>query len=242
VLRYLYFGLAEREMPSQTSRSQTLTPTGHEKYPTFEHDNGRDTPQNRGFVTTTDQMAGGQSYFEPRHWSPEAHMSDSFSATPSPLLSPRPSNENITFDHWKRRYDIHNDAVSELYDSLAFLHTLDDASFLRYVMLPMVVLALVSLPGSHERALYGMLLQRFKDSMSSLRRDTNPIGGSSIDYDISWDALDGYSAEIKQQLRNSTGYVEPILKNAAPEWNWRHMLKRINLTSACKFLDRAKVS
>ncbi|KAL5121521.1 hypothetical protein ACEQ8H_000593 [Pleosporales sp. CAS-2024a] len=120
----------------------------------------------------------------------------------------------------------------ELRDSCQSLQHLEDSSFLRYALMPLIVLALISLPGSKERALYNALFQQFKDAMASKKSDWIPNGGAPIDFTIDWDLLDNYSAEVDHQLRGSVAYLGSPLIDAAPEWNWRYMLQKIDLASA----------
>jgi hypothetical protein len=174
------------------------------------------------------------SYFDSEYLPAEPYMGDRLSETSSPVPSPRPSSESITFDHWHRRYDIHNDALVELSSSFRALAMLEDASFLRYAMLPAVVLALVSKPGSNERVLFNGIRDRFKQTMASERAKQTTAGGSPLDLDIPWARLDAFSAEMEQQRQDSHGWVDDELQNSAPEWNWFHMLKRIELTTICK--------
>jgi hypothetical protein len=175
-----------------------------------------------------------ERHFDPNHLSPEDHLKDPVSRSPSPLPSPRPSRETISFDHWHRRYDIHNEATSELYGSLFALSTFEDASYLRYAFLPLVILALVSKAESSERALSIEQLERFKYAMARMRTAQNPVGGAMLNFDIPWGRLDAYSVEMEQQRHGSALPFHPQLHNAAPEWNWWYMLKRTDLDLICE--------
>jgi hypothetical protein len=199
------------------------------------------TSSEEGLYTTDDATIGyeveeyTESYFDPGRLSPEVRLKDTMSWTRSPLPSPRPTSENISFDHWHRRYDIHNEAMNELSRSLFVLSTLDDASYLRYALLPLIVLALVSRPGSSERALALSQFQRFNDVMKETRTAQTPIGGSPLQLGIPWDRLDAFSAETERHQQDDMINVESQLSNAAPEWNWWYMLKRIDLKQVCKY-------
>jgi hypothetical protein len=236
-LRYLYFGLPEPETLSHLSRSPTPTPMGSETTRSGAYDVSEDWLHGANKNATGYNLGEStEGYFDPEYLSPEGDMNDPSSRAPSPLLSPRPDNESIVFDHWHRRYEIHNEAVSELSCSFSALSILQDASYLRYAFLPLVILALVSQPGSHERALSIAQFHRFNNSIAHKRATSNPIGGSPLDFDIPWDRLDAYSAEIEQQRRDNVVFVEPQLYNAAPEWNWWYMLKQTKLTPICEYL------
>jgi hypothetical protein len=229
-LRFLFFGLREPEDGLCLSRSHTPNPSTHE----VPHDLSSES-QGEGTMANNEQTRGFVGrYYNPEHLSPETHMSDPSSRTPSPLASLRPSNEAITFDHWDRRYDIHNEAVSELVESLSNFRGIEDASFLRYVLIPLIILALVSRPGSAERTLCADLFEQFTNSMAVKRSTLNPIGGPPLSLDIPWERLDAYSAQVQQPRQDTEAEAEIRLRNAAPEWNWWYMLKEINLSNACK--------
>ena len=231
-LRYLYFGpgLFDPDISSHISRSPTPTPGAREAAPSSDHDISEDLLQNISESTSDHQIEEHKEhYFDPGHLSPEAHMSDAFSRSPSPMPSPRPTDASITFNHWHRRYDIHNEATSELFYSLSALSSHEDMAYLRYALLPLMVLALISRPSSDERALCLALFERFKASMAYQSAASNPVGGSVLDFDISWTRLDAYAAETEQERREDRVFVEPQLHNSAPEWNWWFMLKHIDL-------------
>jgi hypothetical protein len=235
ILRYLYFGLADLEISSQISRSPTPTPAA----PEASHPTTYDMPDDLLRTMKEETMdyeieENVESYFDPDHLSPEAHMTDPFSRSPSPMPSPRPSDTSITFDHWHRRYDIHNEATAQLYQSLSTLTDYEDASYLRYALLPLMVLALISRPDSNERTLSLGLFERFKSSMAYQGATPNPIGGSALDFDIPWQKLDAYSTKMEQQRRDDVVFVESQLLNSAPEWNWWLMLKHMNLQTICE--------
>jgi hypothetical protein len=235
VLRYLYFGLPDHRIPPNISRSTTPTPNIEVSTGARPQDSMDKFFLDPGMSITPYQLEERQtSYFDSEYLPAEPYMGERLSPTPSPVPSPRPSDESITFDHWHRRYEIHNDALAELSNSFRALAMLEDASFLRYAMVPVVVLALISRPGSDERALFNGLLERFKQAMASERAKQTPIGGNPLDVDIPWARLDAYSVEAEQQRYDSRFPIDDVLHNAAPEWNWYHMLKQVNLTTICK--------
>jgi hypothetical protein len=235
-LRHLYFGLNEPETPLHLSRSPTPIPATYESASLDMY-----ASPEEGLYTADDVLMDYglgdhmESYFDAGRLSPEARLKDTMSSTRSPLPSPRPTGENISFDHWYRRHDIHNDATNQLSRSLSTLSTLEDASYLRYALLPLVILALVSRPGSSERALALSQFQRFTDVTNETRLAQTPIGGSPLKLDIPWDRLDAFSAETERHKQDDMIHVESQLYNAAPEWNWWQMLKRINLEQVCKY-------
>jgi hypothetical protein len=236
VLRNLYFGLPDAEIISTISRSPTPTPNAQGTARTFSPNLFEESSHRLG-DTSIEQYAeeSADDYFNLEHLAPEAYTGDPYSRTPSPMPAQRPPDQSITFDHWNRRYEIHNDAVFELFNIYSALLKLEDATYLRYAMLPLLVFSLVSRPGSIERALAIETFEFFKHSMASQRAPSNPIGGAMLELDIAWDRLDAYSAEIERQQRESTVWIETGLLNSAPEWNWRYMLEQMNLMSACKW-------
>lgn len=181
------------------------------------------------------------SSFDPGKLSPGFHFDDPISRSPSPLHSELPSTENITLDFWSRRYELHNEAFSELSRSLLALAENPDPSYLRYVLMPLMILALVSRQNSAERALCLMCFDKFKNYMSGAswtkhEDDTpDPVGGSGLDFDIPWDKLDAYSEGVERERRDNVVFVDDQLVGSAPEWNWWYMLKRLELKNICKY-------
>tara|TARA_R110002003_G_scaffold1048_16_gene22284 strand:- start:2236 stop:2958 length:723 start_codon:yes stop_codon:yes gene_type:complete len=234
-LRYLYFGLPDPELPAYLSRSPTPTPPASDSaQPTFYHQSDDSLQSINEAAASFSFDENLEDYFSHEHLSPEPQSSDPiWSRGPSPLPSPRSSSEPITFDHWSRRYEIHNEAFAELSNSLFALSTIEDISYLRNALLPLMILALVSRPNSNERALCLGQFERFKQFMAYESAGPTPIGGSPLNFDIRWDLLDSYSAEMEQLRGEDLVYLEPELRGSAPEWNWFHMLKRINLTNCC---------
>jgi hypothetical protein len=238
-LRYLYFGLPDPDLSSPFVRSSATSPNAqttdealsYNVFDEFLHDVDDAT-------TSFDPEEHTPSYTDSEHLSSEVYMSDPVSRTPSPLPPLHPTDANITLEHWHRRYEIHNNALSELVSSLSALSTIEDNSYLRYVLLPLTVLGLVSRPGSLERALYLGQMESFQRSMVQESTTTpSPIGGLVPEGHIPWDLLDAYSMEMEQQRRDSTGFGSIELDNAAPEWNWYYMLKRVNTISICKWTN-----
>ncbi|KAF1964852.1 hypothetical protein BU23DRAFT_604551 [Bimuria novae-zelandiae CBS 107.79] len=143
-----------------------------------------------------------------------------------------------TSDLWDNRYDIHNKAFSELSTSFFALEGELHDGCIRYVLVPLFILALVSRPGSAERALCLSYFGRFKKGTvkgSVLTHDgthaiCSPVGGHALDFDIPWDTLDEYSNQVERDKREGGVCADRSqCKNSAPEWNWWHMLKHLNL-------------
>lgn len=233
-LRYLFFGLPDPELSSYMSRSSTPILGAQDSAPSETYALSDEVLHSINETMATYQGDDRAEGYDTEHLSPESYPLDPFSRTPSPLPSPRPAGDTITFDHWLRRYDIHNMATSELFNNLSTLATYEDPALLRYVLLPLMVLALVSRPDSSERALCLVLFERFQTFADHHKAVPNPIGGSRLEFDIPWDRLDAYSAEMEQQRREDIVFLEPQLINCAPEWNWWLMLKRIDLKTVCK--------
>jgi hypothetical protein len=238
-LRYLYFGLPDPELSSPIGPSPAGSPGLQTR--------ARDASDNvfEEFLQDMDDTTVGydreetaESYNDSERFSSEAYMSEPFSRTPSPLPPHHLSEGNVSFDHWNRRYNIHNDALSELVSSLHALSAHEDASYLRYSLIPLMILGLVSRPGSIERELYFGQMDRFEQCMTQESTTMpNPIGGSPSAVNIPWDLLDAYSMQMEQQHCDRTGFILSELHNTAPEWNWHHMLKHLNLTSICELAD-----
>ncbi|CAO2648291.1 Nn.00g075580.m01.CDS01 [Neocucurbitaria sp. VM-36] len=235
VLRHLYFGLPNPELPSQ---SRSPTPSIAE--PRAAHLALFNEPILP--LEVRDRTDAGPSfeenpgaYYELGHLEPAHHLADSISRTPSPLFSSRSSTDNISLDFWNRRYEIHNEAFSDLSSSLLTLAEDSNPEYLRYSLVPFMILALVSRSRSPERALCLGCFDRFKRYMleaagSGLANGApSPVGGHTLDFDVPWDKLDIYSEELETERRESTVFVENQLRGSAPEWNWWYMLKRLEL-------------
>jgi hypothetical protein len=235
-LRYLYFGLPDPELSLPIVQSSATPPHAQTTDEALSYNIFDEFLQDMDDATTSyDPEEHTPSYTDSEHLS---YMSDPISRTPSPLPPLHPIDANITSEHWHRRYEIHNDALSELVSSLSALSTHENSSYLRYVLIPLIVLALVSRPESTERALYLGQMESFQRSMAQESTKTpNPIGGLVPGGQIPWDRLDAYSMDMEQQRRDSIGFGSTGLYNAAPEWNWYYMLKHINLTTICEWTD-----
>lgn len=239
VLRYLYFGLPYVETASSLSQASTPMMQAQTLGQNLNFNSVDEFLQDASAPLTGYQSEEVvDSYFDLERLSPEAHLHEPLSQTPSPLPSPlpspRPSNETIEFDHWIRRYQIHNDAVNDLCSSLTSLAAIGHGSFLRHTIIPLLILSLVSRSGTFERKSSIDLYEQSKRYMASMASIPNPLGGPPMELNIPWDRLDAFSAEVDQQRFESAVYVEDELHNSAPEWNWRYMLQRTEINTACE--------
>jgi hypothetical protein len=235
-LRYLYLGLPDPQLSSPIVRSPAISPNAQLTDQAASHNVFEEFLQDLDDKASSyDPGEHTPSYTDSEHLSSETYMNDPFSRTPSPLPALHLGDENIAFDHWHRRYEIHNNALTELVSSISALSTHENASYLRYVLIPLMILALVSRPGSMERALFLEQMERFQTSMAQENTASpNPIGGSLPEIYIPWDQLDAYSLEMNQRQSEGIPFSFSKLYNTAPEWNWYYMLKHINLTSICE--------
>lgn len=177
----------------------------------------------------------------------------SYSRQPSPLpyLLPTASVEPRAPSLWLSRYTIHNEAFSDLSTSFATLHDTFDPSLLRYIISPLLILALVSRANSPERALCQSYLANYRKFMSTTRASDDdscgdsgnmgpvfaawsPLGGRLMERDIPWDVLDTFSELAELQRWAEGPPVDPGLIGSAPEWNWYDMLGCLKMESVCK--------
>ncbi|KAJ4369656.1 hypothetical protein N0V83_005418 [Neocucurbitaria cava] len=236
VVRYLYLGLPNPEVPLQLSRSPTpsIGELRSAQAATFD--------ESLLHVDVLDNLDVGPSFegnigakYELDRLSPGYHLVDPISRTPSPLLSVRSSTDDISLDYWSRRYEIHNEAFQDLSSNFLSLAEYPDPKYLRYALMPFMVLALVSSPDSPERALCLATFDRFKELMSeaavleSENAATSPVGGQSLGFDIPWGKLDAYSKRNDIERQEGVVFVENQLRGSAPEWNWWYMLQEIEL-------------
>jgi hypothetical protein len=149
-----------------------------------------------------------------------------------------------TSNLWRRRYELHDEAFSVLSASFFALQGKLQCACMRYVLVPLFVLALISHPSSAERALCLSYFEEFKEGMSKGSNHTysgartlcSPVGGQILDFDIPWDKLDAYSETMKQKQRDYTmSGSSSRCRNSAPEWNWWYMLKELDLNFICEY-------
>ncbi|KAF2729876.1 hypothetical protein EJ04DRAFT_58091 [Polyplosphaeria fusca] len=238
-LRYLYFGRAN------------LNPQAHGQHPSTPPINASTelwyTPYDEPRPYYHQSAAVPEAFSEPdglpEYLSAGLDINDPLSRSPSPLpflyLDPPAS------DIWDKRYEIHDEAFSALYSNLFSIHDNLPPVCLRYIVLPIIILALVSRPGSSERTLCLSYFGKFKDFMETNYPPDSPIdaprsreqtqspspqGGENLEFDIPWDRLDAYSEVVERQKQESIHSDDGVLTKGAPEWNWWDMLRNSQLS------------
>jgi hypothetical protein len=165
----------------------------------------------------------------------------------SPIIDGNTTNL-LTSTFWNDRYGIHNQAFSELSAGLFALRGELHYGCIRYVLVPLFVLALVSRHGSAERDLCLSYLDDFKEQMgkgsvltpNGARAMTSPVGGEALDFDIPWGKLDAFSEAVEREKQTDSVFDrDPLCENSAPEWNWWCMLKHLDLQFACEYFCHA---
>jgi hypothetical protein len=236
VLRYLYFGRSNlvphsrRRQSPATSFSSRASPslTRHEEVDTY-----FETAEFEFDVNDLiDNSSTADSLPDPSYLMPEPYFSDPLSRSPSPIPPPAHFRDLPLYDSWDRRYDIHDEAFATLFMALAALHDSLDPANARYIMMPMLIFALVTRPGSKERALCQSFLACFKDFVASSA--THPTADfESFELSMQWEQLDAYSEAAEQLRYNSNSFTQAQMVRSAPEWNWWDMLKHVD-TKDCK--------
>jgi hypothetical protein len=132
-----------------------------------------------------------------------------------------------------KRYTLHNSAFNALASTLSGFSNTTSRESLRFVLIPVIVLALVSALSSPERDLCISLFSQFQAQFS-----TRPNTGSSsatfeLTLEIPWTKLDAFSATAKGNLDPSALPLKE-LNYGAVEWNWGDMLRYLDLDLACK--------
>ncbi|KAF2710769.1 hypothetical protein K504DRAFT_465825 [Pleomassaria siparia CBS 279.74] len=253
VFRYLYFGRSNLAPRSQMQHSPTPSHTDPGPYYQGPEDTSLDDSMNEmGDADELDEHLSTSPYLTdplPRSSSPYPSLlpfseqadylttgyfsSDPLSRSPSPLPSPQ-FPDPPDFGLWDARYIRYNEAYSSLAASFHSMHNILDDNTLRYILMPLIILALVSKKGSNERKLCHSYFSRFKDHMTNPGGQTcsSPQGGEALGFDIPWDKLDAYS-DAAQRQSGSALTQENELKGA-PEWNWWDMLKEMDMDMICK--------
>lgn len=186
----------------------------------------------------------------PEYLSAGLAIHDPLSRSPSPLPSPLPFTEPPASSPWPNRYEIHNDAFAALYNSFFTMHDTIDPICLRYVLLPLHILALTSRKDSPERALCLSYFAKWKEFFSTnyppdtvqspqLRESSaspTPQGGEQLDLNLPWDRLDAYSDLVEQQRGGSPVQGPGGLTKCAPEWNWWDMLSHVKIDTVCMYI------
>lgn len=177
----------------------------------------------------------------PDHLSTGFYPRNPQSRSPSPLPSPLPFINPPDSKLWENRYKLHDEAFSDLSSIFFGPHQFLDPSCLRYILMPLLILALVSRKNSPEREICFSYFAQFKEYMAKNYPSggspglPSPQGGQALDFDISWDKLDAYSAKVEEERRGNTMLDEAELTKGAPEWNWWDMLKEIQIDVICKY-------
>jgi hypothetical protein len=235
VLRYLFFGRSSlaphsRGRPSPTPSFATRSSPSF----TREEELGAyfQGTEEFGISEYADESTDADALPDPDYLTAGAYFNDPLSRSPSPLPSPMHYSEPPLSNIWSTRYEIHDEAFVTLFTALATLHDDVDPVNLRYVLIPIMVLALVSRPYSKERGLCFSLLADFKRFMA--RSAPGPLDVEFVNMDIPWEKLDAYSEAIEQMRRDSAGPEDVQMAQSAPEWNWWDMMKHIDLDMSCK--------
>jgi len=173
-----------------------------------------------------------ESMPDPDYLAAGPYFNDPLSRSPSPLPSPMRYTEPPSSNIWSTRYDIHDEAFTTLFTALAALYEDLDPVSSRYVLMPILILALVTRPHSKERALCSSFLAKFKGSMTSPA--AGPVDAETLAIDIPWEQLDAYSEAIESLSQDSAFSAGIPMEQSAPEWNWWDMLKRIDMNMSCK--------
>lgn len=230
VLRYLYFGRPDLIPYSRGRTPPFATRTGTSSARDEELGAYYQNIERFDISLFVDEPADTETI--PDYLTAGTFMSDPLSRSPSPLPSPSYYSEPPSSSIWNTRYDIHDEAFTTLVTALAALHDSVDAMGSRYVLMPVLILALVTRPQSKERALCLSFLAKFKSFMASA--SPGPIGGEELVFDIPWEKLDAYSEATERERRDSVVSVETPMAQSASEWNWWDMLKHTDMNMSCK--------
>ncbi|PVH98040.1 hypothetical protein DM02DRAFT_673662 [Periconia macrospinosa] len=228
VLRYLYLG-RQNLYPNMRRQRSSSSLIMNQSMPSY------DNPQANmsSYSQARDELDFSDSADEfgiaddiPDYLTPGLHSTDPFSRSGSPAPPPHiePPNDRL----WHSRYEMHDEAFSNLYTALAYLHDNTEPLYARYLILPIMVIGLVSRPDSKERTLCLSYSAKFEEFISGAANGIN--AGNKLNFSIPWEALDVYS---EMAIRDSREVVSPELEpmlESAPEWNWWDMLKALDLT------------
>lgn len=177
---------------------------------------------------------------DPERLSPGYYPGEPSSRSPSPLASPQLLANTPESNVWENRYELHNQALSALSSAFLQLHANLDPKYFRFILKPLLILALVSRKGSLERNLCFAFFARFQEYMAAnyppggTAESPSPQGGEAFDFEIAWDKLDAYSQKVEDEKRANAMLGENTLTKGAPEWNWWDMLKEVQIDMICK--------
>jgi hypothetical protein len=227
VLRFLYFGRPELAPPTEVSPSGSPT-SMFIRSATGASYQDSEGPSLAGSPDSLDDL--------PDFLDTDAIFKDLLSE-PLPSVEHDVSTSNL----WPSRYEIHNGAFSALFTSFFTMHDTLDPSCLRYLLVPLLILALVSQPNSPERALCLSYFAKYKEFMktnyppdTATLAGSSPLGGQQLDLDISWEKLDAFSEAATYLSGNVQSSTDGGLAQGAPEWNWYDMLDHLKLSFVCK--------
>lgn len=242
-LRYLYFGRPNLAPQSQIRTSPTpsfATRAGSSSAAQHELGAYHHNIEDFDLSEFVDESAGEENL--PDYLTAGLYLNDPLSRSPSPMPSPLPYTEPPASNLWDTRYEIHDEAFTVLSTNFIALHDDLDPVCLRYILVPLLILSLVSRPNSDERALCLSYFAKFKAFMAGPSESASagspapvsPIGGEELELDISWEKLDAYSEIVDRERRENLLSTNVPMDRSAPEWNWWDMLKHIDLNLACK--------
>ncbi|KAF2002571.1 hypothetical protein P154DRAFT_618624 [Amniculicola lignicola CBS 123094] len=229
-LRYLYFGRAD--LAPQAHLKRSISPT-----PSFtSHTSGSGSYFHQG--EDPELLFDEPSEIDQDFLSAGLYWHDARSATPSPMPSPRMHAQLPPSSLWETRYQIHDEAFLALTTSFYALYEDLNPASIRYLLLPIIVMGLVSRPNSGERELCFSFFRKFKDYMAKCSWDPNlaqgdcaadRVVGEELELDIPWDKLDSYSHLVQEINPDFDGTG---LTLGAPEWNWWDMMRHVDLNLA----------
>jgi hypothetical protein len=258
-LRYLYFGRSDLapqprvpSFPNETNawfRSDDLGPSyrGSEEAKDYEFiGEVDDSPEHLSVgLSLNEALSRSTSPFpftnDPEHLSLGYHTGDPSSRSPSPLPSPQPFVGGSEPNLWERRYELHNEAFSALSATILQLHGNLGPQYFRFILMPLLILALVSRKGSIERNLCFTYFARFREHMAAefppggMAKSPSPQGGEALDFEIAWDKLDAYSQKVEDDQRETVMLDGNALTKGAPEWNWWDMLREVQIDLVCEY-------
>jgi hypothetical protein len=229
VLRYLYFGRSGLMPYSHGRRSPTPSFTHQQELGAyFDSAEEFDMSELVGESSDTDPVP------YPDYLTAGPYFTDPLSRSPSPLPSPMHYMEPPSSNIWSTRFSIHDEAFVTLFTALAALHNDLDSVNSRYILMPILILALITRPHSKERALCMSFLAKLSGSTAS--PTLHPADAEASAIPIPWEKLDAYSEAIEQLRQDRPISAETLMEPSAPEWNWWDMLKHIDMNMSCKCL------
>ena len=171
------------------------------------------------------------------HLSTGLYLDDPLSRSPSPLPSLAPES-----DLWDNRYELHDEAYTQLYAALNHPDVRNQPRLLRFLFLPILIFAFVSRKDSPERELCFSLFTQLKDYMAAnhppggMPNAPSPQCGALLNFDLPWAKLDAFSEASGAMLSGNPSFSEGGLTKGVCEWNWYDMVKELQIdhTLVCK--------